>query len=190
MTSCLQSRRSPTELQPPVSASLPQVGVLGFEPRTSALSEPSRSSQLSYTPDSPATRLRRSKNERAKPKRVWLYPSHIVGNDRAANPPWECDEGVNVGRVLVMAEPRVSLSIGDYLHYRAESRGVNAGRQFFFGPHDRGQNPRQLSYFPGMNLWHMVAPDVGLTTLVERSPRWGRFAPQFRRPVRADGVRA
>src|SRR4051794_25503728 len=60
-TSCLQSRRSPTELHPlrgggaaaadrPVTLPLlDAVGVLGFEPRTSALSE-LRSSQLSYTP--------------------------------------------------------------------------------------------------------------------------------------------
>src|SRR5262245_15022580 len=43
-TSALQTRRSPSELHP-----LRRLGVLGFEPRTSALSE-LRSSQLSYTP--------------------------------------------------------------------------------------------------------------------------------------------
>ena len=51
-TSCLQSRRSPSELHPPAkpqAALFRRVGVLGFEPRTSALSE-LRSSQLSYTP--------------------------------------------------------------------------------------------------------------------------------------------
>src|SRR5262245_42588104 len=44
------------------------VGVLGFEPRTSALSE-LRSSQLSYTPSVPAT------NKKAKPILVWLDPA-------------------------------------------------------------------------------------------------------------------
>src|SRR6267143_1319075 len=51
-----------------------QMGVLGFEPRTSALSE-LRSSQLSYTP------LRRVK-QKSQTHRVWPYPT--VGWDRAS----------------------------------------------------------------------------------------------------------
>ncbi len=57
LTLALQTRRSPAELHPRVGlpqaivGRLPrQMGVLGFEPRTSALSE-LRSSQLSYTRD-------------------------------------------------------------------------------------------------------------------------------------------
>jgi hypothetical protein len=46
---------------------LPRVRVLGFEPRTSALSE-LRSSQLSYTRSNPAG------NKKAKPIKVWPYP--------------------------------------------------------------------------------------------------------------------
>src|SRR6266436_2929448 len=42
------------------------MGVLGFEPRTSALSE-LRSSQLSYTPA--------KANKKAKPQSVWPYPA-------------------------------------------------------------------------------------------------------------------
>src|SRR5205823_5481972 len=64
-TSYVQGRRSPTELHPQVR--LFAVGVLGFEPRTSALSE-LRSSQLSYTPDSFCScSLDAPGNEKAKP---------------------------------------------------------------------------------------------------------------------------
>jgi hypothetical protein len=60
-TSWLQTTRSPSELHP---RWLLEMGVLGFEPRTSALSE-LRSSQLSYTP---------AENKKAKPGQVWPYP--------------------------------------------------------------------------------------------------------------------
>src|SRR5262245_66616857 len=80
-TSCLQSRRSPTELhprasgesRPPESISptagvlLDAVGVLGFEPRTSALSE-LRSSRLSYTP-ADGTLMKRKKPDSQGPAR-------------------------------------------------------------------------------------------------------------------------
>src|SRR4051812_20320936 len=85
-TSCLQSRRSPTELHPrasgewrPRKSFLPwslvlrdAVGVLGFEPRTSALSE-LRSSQLSYTPaDWPLMKRKKPDPE------VRLDPARVV----------------------------------------------------------------------------------------------------------------
>ncbi len=58
------------------------VGVLGFEPRTSALSE-LRSSQLSYTPAPGAYAARlATANKKAKPIRVWPYPQKRAG-DRA-----------------------------------------------------------------------------------------------------------
>src|SRR5262245_29275876 len=85
-TSCLQSRRSPTELhprasgesRPPESISptagvlLDAVGVLGFEPRTSALSE-LRSSRLSYTPADGTVRKRKKPDSQ-----VWLDPAPAV----------------------------------------------------------------------------------------------------------------
>src|SRR5262249_40988845 len=53
------------------------VGVLGFEPRTSALSE-LRSSQLSYTPKRVGLAARHpQKTKKAKPHKVWPYP-HLV----------------------------------------------------------------------------------------------------------------
>ena len=61
LTSCLQSRRSPSELHP---RSL--MGILGFEPRTSALSE-LRSSQLSYIPFDEANK--KAKTRTLKPER-------------------------------------------------------------------------------------------------------------------------
>src|SRR5262249_40358702 len=64
LTSGLQNRRSPTELHPR-KAACQQMGVLGFEPRTSALSE-LRSSQLSYTP---------LRNKKAKPRRGLASPT-------------------------------------------------------------------------------------------------------------------
>jgi outer membrane protein assembly factor BamB len=52
------------------------VGVLGFEPRTSALSE-LRSSQLSYTPPFSALPLWFRGNKKAKPQQVWPYPLEL-----------------------------------------------------------------------------------------------------------------
>src|SRR5215204_2331684 len=80
-TSCLQSRRSPTELHPrlaggyeAIALAAPRpVGVLGFEPRTSALSE-LRSSQLSYTPDDG-----QPGNEKSQTHNVWLDPASDCG---------------------------------------------------------------------------------------------------------------
>jgi hypothetical protein len=53
---------------------LATLGALGFEPRTSALSE-LRSSQLSYAPGrtDPAC----DRNKKAKPKQVWLYSADL-----------------------------------------------------------------------------------------------------------------
>lgn len=61
----------------------PGLGVLGFEPRTSALSE-LRSSQLSYTPRrAPVANTPGSPpNKKAKPFKVWLYPAQRL--DRAS----------------------------------------------------------------------------------------------------------
>jgi hypothetical protein len=65
----------------PLNASV--VGVLGFEPRTSALSE-LRSSQLSYTPCCP--RLALESLQIKRPNHIWFGPIRIV-LDRASTGP-------------------------------------------------------------------------------------------------------
>src|SRR5262249_41866966 len=67
------------------------VGVLGFEPRTSALSE-LRSSQLSYTPLAPPPGSQRlwagvRGNKKAKPRRVWLIPASSFRIERQPSSP-------------------------------------------------------------------------------------------------------
>ena len=63
----------PVELRPRRPAGSTRMGVLGFEPRTSALSE-LRSSQLSYT-----RVVSGWGNKKAKPTQVWPYPIAGVG---------------------------------------------------------------------------------------------------------------
>lgn len=90
------------------------MGVLGFEPRTSALSE-LRSSQLSYTPE--------ASRQTKKPNRFRFGPTHQPGMDRASgHNHCRCCRvhGLFQGHLI----PSDDCSSGTS-NYRASRRGVN-----------------------------------------------------------------